>query len=327
MDYCLFWSPKTKTVQLIFGQLTLINDGIQNYIPNGIIIQTFNGEVYAISGEFIELEEFQFPLNIVNKAINSSTPKTDFIKGINSFKNQTNLAFKKVVLSRVKNVVFDSEEDNIFTLFDELRLQYPNCFVHLISTDKFGTWIGASPEIFASKSDNNIISMSLAGTKNSDRIFTPKEVEEQNIVTNYIKDIYQKHNLLPEIETNQTLNQNTLQHRLNIIKGKLNPDFISNSFLSFLMDLHPTPAVGGFPKMEALEFISDNEGHDRQLYSGTIGYKNEDDFEIYVNLRCGQITKNNISLYAGCGILKDSDPEAEWMETEQKLNVLLKYIK
>jgi isochorismate synthase len=98
--------------------------------------------------------------------------------------------------------------------------------------------------------------------------------------------------------------------------------------------LHPTPAVGGFPKLNAINFINENEGYNREYYSGYLGEINYNDnfaTDLYVNLRCMQIQKNNDNfqahLYTGCGITKDSIPEKEWFETVNKAmtlkNVLL----
>ncbi|MGB0175928.1 MAG: chorismate-binding protein, partial [Owenweeksia sp.] len=93
-----------------------------------------------------------------------------------------------------------------------------------------------------------------------------------------------------------------------------------------LYNLHPTPAVGGWPKKEALAYIEDHEKHDRAYYSGYFGLRTKDSFAYYVNLRCMQVYNNAVVLYAGGGILADSDPVSEWEETEAKLQTLLRVI-
>jgi isochorismate synthase len=89
--------------------------------------------------------------------------------------------------------------------------------------------------------------------------------------------------------------------------------------------LHPTPAVCGLPKAEAKQFLLQNEGYDREYYSGFLGELNYDfatgeegKTDLFVNLRCMKIEDNKAHLYIGCGITKDSDPEKEFVETVNK---------
>jgi isochorismate synthase len=87
--------------------------------------------------------------------------------------------------------------------------------------------------------------------------------------------------------------------------------------------LHPTPAVSGLPRALALEIIENIEEHDRSIYTGYIGLLSPKDSKIYVNLRCCQIRPGNMFLYLGGGYTKDSNPELEWEETENKSKTLL----
>ncbi len=88
--------------------------------------------------------------------------------------------------------------------------------------------------------------------------------------------------------------------------------------------LHPTSAVCGMPKMEALAFIQQYEGYDREFYSGYLGPVNVgNETHLFVNLRCMKIQNNVATLYAGGGITEDSEPEKEWQETEMKCQTML----
>lgn len=108
--------------------------------------------------------------------------------------------------------------------------------------------------------------------------------------------------------------------------------------------LHPTPAVCGFPKEKAKAYIIENEGYPREFYSGFMGElhlketlkrnTNRRNVEnnaynvqksvsnLYVNLRCMQIKNQNIFIYVGGGITKDSNAEAEWQETVHKSQII-----
>ena len=84
--------------------------------------------------------------------------------------------------------------------------------------------------------------------------------------------------------------------------------------------LHPTPAVCGLPKEEAYRFILENEGYDRKYYSGFIGWLDPEGWtDLYVNLRCMHIEDEQLTLYAGGGLLSSSELNDEWQETEKKI--------
>ena len=87
--------------------------------------------------------------------------------------------------------------------------------------------------------------------------------------------------------------------------------------------LHPTSAVCGTPKQEAIDFILATEKHERSMYSGYLGPVNLDNAtHLFVNLRTVEIKGNRAIFYAGCGITEDSDPEKEWQETQMKCQTL-----
>jgi isochorismate synthase len=91
--------------------------------------------------------------------------------------------------------------------------------------------------------------------------------------------------------------------------------------------LHPTPAVSGLPKDAASRFITANEGYDRRYYSGFAGWLDQKGrSDLYVNLRCMNISPHALTLYAGGGLMPSSVPGDEWMETEDKLQTMLSVI-
>jgi isochorismate synthase EntC len=93
--------------------------------------------------------------------------------------------------------------------------------------------------------------------------------------------------------------------------------------LSLAAQLHPTPAVGGAPRDVALDLIAEHEGFDRGWYAGPIGWLGADgDGELMVALRCGLVAGREATLFAGCGIVADSDPAREWDESRLKLRTM-----
>ena len=238
-------------------------------------------------------------------------------------------AFEKVVVSRKIELKIDGLD--IELIFNKLLFHYPSALKSVFYHPQIGLWIGASPEQLF-KIENEILNtVSLAGTqlfeKNKIPVWHQKEQQEQQIVTDFIT---QK---LQSIANNVTVSKpyshkaGNLIHLKTDLEAKLKPDF---SVFEISKILHPTPAVCGFPKSDAQRFILENEDYDRQFYSGFLGEWNKDlstftkhNTDLFVNLRCMKIEKNIVSIYAGCGVTKDSNPEKEFLETQNKMKTIL----
>ena len=230
------------------------------------------------------------------------------------------LNLKKGVYSRVKKVAFDEQKAD--SLFFELAANYPNSFVYLVSSGLFGTWIGATPEVLLTLENKEAKTISLAGTKksNDESDWNAKEKEEQAIVTQYIEQtLAQSINSQIEINGPYEYIAGPVKH--------LRTDFLFNlenvSALNLVQQLHPTPAVSGLPKAGAIELIDKIEKHERSLYTGVIGLLGEETTNLFVNLRCCQLTEGSAYLYLGGGFTNDSIPTSEWEETENKSQTLL----
>jgi isochorismate synthase len=90
-----------------------------------------------------------------------------------------------------------------------------------------------------------------------------------------------------------------------------------------LNELHPTPAVCGVPKDKALKIINELEANNRSFYTGYIGLVENNELELFVNLRCASVFKDSVSVFVGGGITTKSNPEKEWEETELKSKVII----
>jgi isochorismate synthase len=149
-----------------------------------------------------------------------------------------------------------------------------------------------------------------------------KDREEHAIVVAFIRDL-----LRPLAETLEVAPEPGLMrlryvhHLVTEIAGTV-PD--GNGLLALGERLHPTPAVGGEPRDVALAMVDEHEGFDRGWYAGPIGWLGADgDGELCVALRCGIVDDTRASLFAGCGIVADSDPNAEWEESRIKLRAVV----
>jgi len=233
--------------------------------------------------------------------------------------------FSKVVLSRplfTEQISYKSAQ----LLWEEMVNKYPNAFVSLYKLPNGSIWISASPELLLSKQKEQILTCSLAGTKwgfkNIEAVlWTEKEKREQKIVTDYIeqKIIEEFKDAELKVEGPYTLASGHLFH----LKTDIKIQGIQS--LSKLINvLHPTPAVCGQPKGNSLDFIRMFEGYNRKFYAGFHGPVNMgDSTSLFVNLRCAELFNDGASIYVGGGIVKKSNPNLEWEETEQKARIIM----
>ena len=223
--------------------------------------------------------------------------------------------FDKVVLSR--KIVL-KEQIAIVETFENLISTYPTAFRYLFLHPKIGLWMGATPEQLVKINQSQFETVALAGTQlySENVIWEAKEIEEQQFVTDYIfTKVKDKVNNLIFSDT-KTVKAGNLAHLKSFISGELTPDFQANDLIKAL---HPTPAVCGLPKVQAIDFILKNEGYNRKYYAGFLGEYNKDNqTDLFVNLRCLEVENDVVTIYVGCGITKDSNPEKEFIETENK---------
>ena len=232
----------------------------------------------------------------------------------------------KLVLSRIS---YDNkpEDFNPTKFFCKLQKSYPDAFVFMIYISDTGLWFGASPEPLLIKKDHKIITVSLAGTRvfNAGKTNQPwgeKELNEQNIVTEYIERIIKRFGIKDYIK------EGPVSQKAGMVEHLKTSFTIDNSIpdkllLPFIKELHPTPSVCGLPKEMALKTIKGIEKYDREYYTGFLGPVNfEEQWHLYVNLRSMKAEKESLIYYLGAGITSDSDPGKEWEETCNKKNTL-----
>ena len=250
-------------------------------------------------------------------------------------------SMKKVVLARKEQT---KTQLSALSIFKNLLQNYPKAFCYIWSHPESGLWIGATPETLVKVERNRFKTMALAGTqaykgKIGDAAWTSKEVEEQKIVSDEIvqklKDFKVASGVI-NLSDPYTVKAGNLLHIRTDILGTLENDNLSN----LLESLHPTPAVCGFPREKAREFILENEYSDREFYSGFLGEinlkqevkrnsnrRNQENqayasilkqSQIFVNLRCMKLVEGEAEIFIGGGITADSNPTAEWEETVNK---------
>ena len=157
-----------------------------------------------------------------------------------------------------------------------------------------------------------------------------KEKEEQLFVTDYIIASLQQFSEVVLASKPYTFQAGNIVH----LKTDIQATMKSKEDLGkVIAKLHPTPAVCGFPKENAKQFIIEKEGYDREFYAGFLGELNVDiataqsnKSDLFVNLRCMKIEDSQVELFIGCGITKDSNPEKEFIETVNKSQTMKKVL-
>lgn len=267
--------------------------------------------------DFSENEKF-----LENSNINKSFHIQLVLKGIETIKNNL---IEKVVLSRREEVSIDENSYEVY--FKRFLKKYPTAFVYWFYHPKVGMWMGATPEQLVKIENDKVQTVALAGTMIdsgvglSDVVWREKEKNEQQIVTNFIVEALKPFTKNMQKTEPYTFKAGSLIHIKTDIQADLSGK--QNSF-KVVEALHPTPALCGFPKKAAHDFIVENEGYEREYYGGFLGewrFNNLDYSEnsnLFVNLRCMKIEKSKAYLFLGGGVNKDSDPESEFYETVNK---------
>jgi salicylate biosynthesis isochorismate synthase len=239
---------------------------------------------------------------------------------------------QKIVLAREVEVHAPVDHDPA-ALIGVLREAFPTCFVFAVGRGD-ATFLAASPELLIRREGQRASTVALAGStrRSADPavddhlgeqlLRSDKDLEENAIVARRIARALRPHSVWvtasPEPGLVQVAN---IQHLATPIRAQLAAPV---STIELAGVLHPTPAVGGEPWADVETLIPALEGLDRGWYAGPVGWTDATgDGEFCVGLRCALLRGPLATCYAGCGIVRDSDPSAELAESEVKLQALL----
>jgi salicylate biosynthesis isochorismate synthase/menaquinone-specific isochorismate synthase len=239
---------------------------------------------------------------------------------------------RKVVLAREVRV-HAAQPFDAAAVFGGLREVFPSCFIYCVGWGG-NQFIGASPELLVRREGARAQTVALAGTtrRSADPaiddhlgeqlLHSTKEREEQAIVTARIERTLDPVSVwVAAADEPVIVKVQNVQHLATPIRAQLREPLTA---VELACRLHPTPAVGGEPRERAVKLIPELEGLDRGWYAGPVGWMDlAGDGEFCVALRGGLLRDKTAHLYAGCGIVRDSDPAAELAETEIKLQTML----
>ena len=237
-------------------------------------------------------------------------------------------SLEKVVLARETNFTLSGQADPV-ELLQVLMRNTSYSYHYLFQPEAGSGFIGASPERLYKREGVSLESEALAGTcpRGSSRqddarlgeelMTSDKERQEHRYVLDSIRELFEDRcESVPGGHEVGLLILRHCQHLLTHIEGTLkSPDCDAELLSGF----HPTPAVGGMPRDEALERIRTVEPFERGWYTGPVGWVGHDATEFAVAIRSALVCGNQLSVYAGAGIVPGSEPQDEWDELENKI--------
>ena len=238
-------------------------------------------------------------------------------------------SFDKVILS--KKTTFSYEEDSpFFSFVEQLKQDNPSTSTFAWQMHPSSLFLGSSPERLYQRKENIIKTEAIAGTRKRN-IQPLEDLKSSQDLQNSIKDqqevLYVKKFLEEKLSplclsishsnTPKIIPTRTLWHLRYLFEGILHSQVTD---FDLLTALHPTPAVGGSPRKEALDWIHEIESYSRGLYAGSIGWTSPLEASFTVAIRSALAQKNKLHAFTGVGIVPGSNEELEWEELEHKLS-------
>ena len=269
--------------------------------------------------------------------VKSNTPKNKFLNIINKAKRyiKTGDIFQVVLSQRFEAKLTKKPLE----IYKKLRVTNPSPFMFYFNFNDFQI-IGASPEILVRLRDNKITIRPIAGTRPRGKTFSEdkfyekdllkdkKEVSEHLMLLDLGRNDAGKVSKINSIKVTESFIIERYSHVMHIVSnvvGKYNNKF---SKFKSLMSGFPAGTVSGAPKIRAMEIIDELETTKRKVYAGGIGYFSANgEFDTCIALRTAVVKNKKFYVQAGAGIVADSKPINEYMETVNKAKALINALK
>jgi len=325
------WEPFAPA-QMVLPELSFARQG-----GRAALTVTAMGDPDPVLARLAELRVASMPLIDPDPAVPprvvSEAPPEHFEEAVRRATERIRAGeLDKLVLARIVRVHASHPHDPA-ALFGALRDVFPSCFTYCVGAPG-AAFVGASPELLVRREGARAQTVALAGTTRrsadpavddhlGEQLLTSaKNRVEQAIVARRIERALDPISVWVTVADRPVLVKvHNVQHLGTPIRAQLAEPLPA---LEVAGRLHPTPAVGGEPLEQAARLIPALEGIDRGWYAGTVGWTDlEEDGEFCVAIRCALLRGEVAHLFAGNGIVADSDPADELAETEAKLQALL----
>ena len=290
-------------------------------------------EILTDLQKLLNASEPEFPVKINTETISEQPERpvwneemADLLQYLNDQSAQ------KVVLARKKNLQLNSEilpENMFLSILDH----QPAVYQFLFQPDAQNAFMGRTPERLFRVEDGSVTTEAIAGTRlrgeteENDQILAKellenhKDIEEHRRVSEMLEETLAPYcDQFTCLSREQILKLKNVQHLKTEFRGDLKKN---TSIADLLLALHPTPAVGGVPRIIAFQKIAQLEKFDRGWYAGPVGWIGADKAEFSVAIRSMLVQEQMLHLFAGAGIMPDSTADEEWQEVENKMNAIL----
>lgn len=321
------------------------------FIPSLMLTKTADGDYLTVNqwaGEADEAEDVLERLKSFSEAFTVSSlmfeddpeltkaEELDVENWLEAIRTATNEMkenqYDKVVLAREVLLSFDGPIP-LESVLKKLLTDQTTSYI-FASEQGNKCFIGASPERLIKKTGKSVMSSCLAGSikrgedeQEDERLGRELLHDEKNLMEHdfVVKMIHEAFlSSCHDVEKPagpQLYKTKNVQHLYTPIVGRLKT---SASLFDLIEKLHPTPALGGAPQKKAVEVIAELEPMTRGWYAAPIGWiDSRENGEFAVAIRSGLIEGNEARLFAGCGIVEDSDPQSEYEETQIKLKPMI----
>lgn len=266
-------------------------------------------------------------------ATKSTTPRSEWTGQVRSAVSRIERGeLRKVTLAQALAVEL-AEEVSVPDALARLGESYPDCFRFCFEPTPDAAFFGATPERLATLRGRTVETDALAGTvgrgetgaEDAELEATIRDSEkmahEHELVVETIRDQLAPLSGTVRVEDRRVRKLATIQHLWTPIEADLQAD---DHVLSIVEALHPTPAVGGLPPENALQTIHETETFDRGWYAAPVGWFDADgDGTFAVGIRSAVTGEQSATLFAGNGIVADSDPDEEYEEVQLKYRPIL----
>ena len=241
---------------------------------------------------------------------------------------------RKVVLANATQLTFENHI-SAYDLVEQSREINLGCYHFLWAENAQNAFVGSTPERLYYRKGNQLFTEALAGTvavsdnpieteKNAQWLLKDtKNIYENQLVVEDIEAHLNTYVEAFEVHSPEIKRLHNVQHLRRLIEAILKADVLDQDCLR---QIHPTAAIAGLPRAKATQFIAKNEPFKRGWYAGTLGIFNLQEAEFCVTLRSAKIEHNQITLYAGAGIVAESESVSEWQEIERKSQALAKLL-
>jgi len=264
----------------------------------------------------------------------SEFSKSDFIRMVERAKRYIfDGDIMQVVLSQRTSKFFSAPP---LALYRALRNLNPSPYMFYYHFDDFHV-VGASPEILVRLEGDTVTVRPIAGTRvrgkttqedaalAADLLADPKERAEHLMLVDLGRNDVGRVVQIGSVKVTENMQIENYSHVMHIVSnvdGKLKPGLKA---IDVLRATFPAGTVSGAPKVRAMEIIDELEVSKRGIYAGAVGYLGfNGDMDLAIAIRTGIIKDGKLYVQAGAGIVADSVPQSEWIETQNKAKALLR---